>query len=67
MNHKKREAMKREEQAQLEKIRVNQYYGIGAILALRVIGALDYYIYQTKKGEVSQEVPNSPTPQNPPL
>ena len=67
MNHKKREAMKREEQAQLEKIGVNQYYGIGAILALRVIGALDYYIYQTKKGEVSQEVPNSPTPQNPPL
>ena len=46
INHKKREAKKREEQAKLEKTanRVNQYYGIGAILALGVIGGLGYYI-----------------------
>ena len=31
INHKKREAKKREEQAQLERIGVNQYYGIGAL------------------------------------
>ena len=33
INRKKREAKKREEQAQLEKTasRVNQYYGIGAV------------------------------------
>ena len=47
INHKKREVKKREEQAQLEKtaIRVNQYYGIGAVIALGVIGGLGYYIY----------------------
>ena len=41
-NHKKREAKK---QAKLEVIGVNQYYGIGAVLALGVIGGLSYYIY----------------------
>ena len=41
-NCKKREAKK---QAKLEASRVNQYYGIGAILALGVIGGLGYYIY----------------------
>ena len=45
INHKKREAKKREEQAQLEKIGVNQYYGIEAVIALGVIGGLGYYIY----------------------
>ena len=30
-NHKKREAKKREEQVQLEKSRVNQYYGMGSL------------------------------------
>ena len=48
-NHKKREA--KEEQVKLEASGVNQYYGIGAVLALGVIGALGYYIYRTKKGE----------------
>ena len=62
---KKREAKKREKQAQLERTTgwgfasgVNQYYGVGAIIAVRVIGGLGYYIYQSKKGQVSQEVPN---------
>ena len=47
INCKKREVKKREEQAQLEKTasRVNQYYGIGAVIALGVIGGLGYYIY----------------------
>ena len=39
-NHKNREVKKREEQAKLEKIGVNQYYGIGAVIALGVIGGL---------------------------
>ena len=47
-NHKRREAKK---QAKLEASGVNQYYGIGAVLALGVIGGLGYYIYRTKKGE----------------
>ena len=44
-NRKKREAKKREEQVKLEASRVNQYYGIGAVLALGVTGGLGYYIY----------------------
>ena len=42
INCKKREAKKKKEQAQLEKIGVNQYYGIGAVIALGVIGGLGY-------------------------
>ena len=66
-NHKKREAKKREEQAKLEASGVNQYYGIGTVIALGVIGGLGYYIYQTKKveqpqGEAQQNNPK-PHPQ----
>ena len=50
-NRKKREAKKREERVKLEASRVNQYYGIGTVLALGVIGGLGYYIYRTKKVE----------------
>ena len=54
-NRKKREVKK---QVQLEASTnwrpVNQYYGIGAVLALGVIGGLAYYIYLTKKGEHPQ-------------
>ena len=42
---------KREEQVKLEASGVNQYYGIGAVIALGVLGGLGYYIYQSKKGE----------------
>ena len=45
INCKKREAKKREEQVKLERIGVNQYYGIGAVIAVGVIGGLGYYIY----------------------
>ena len=57
---------KREEQAKLEKSRVNQYYGIGAVIAVGVIGGLGYYIYQTKKGQVSREVKDVSMPYCPP-
>ena len=46
--------MKKREQARLEASRVKQYYGIGAVIALEVIGGLGYYIYRTKKGEQPQ-------------
>ena len=53
-NRKKREAKKRE-QVKLEASGnwrpVNQYYGIGAVIALGVIGGLGHYIYRSKKGE----------------
>ena len=57
-NRKKREAKKQEK---LEASGVNQYYGIGAVLALEVIGGLGYYIYRTKKVEQPQQ--NKPHPQ----
>ena len=62
-NRKKREAKKREEQVKLEVSGVNQYYGIGAVLALGVIGSLGCYIYRTKKGEQPQQNNPKPHPQ----
>ena len=59
-NRKKREW--RKEKGQLEKTRVNQYYGIGAVIALGVIGGLCYYIHWSKKGEQ----PSNPQQNNPP-
>ena len=59
-NHKKREAKK---EVKLEVIGVNQYYGIGAVLALGVIGGLGYYIYRTKKEEQPQQNNPKPHPQ----
>ena len=54
-NRKRKEANK---QAKLEASGnwrpVNQYYGIGAVIALGVIGGLGYYIYRTKKVEQPQ-------------
>ena len=60
-NRKKREVKKREEQVKLEASGVNQYYGIGAVIALGVTGGLGYYIYRSKKVEQSQQ--NKPHPQ----
>ena len=61
-NRKKREVKKRE-QAKLEASGVNQYYGIGAVLALGVIGGLGYYIYCTKNGEQPKQNNAKPHPQ----
>ena len=62
-NHKKREAKK---QVKLEVIRVNQYYRIGAVIALGVIGGIGYYIYRTKKVEQPQRNNRKPHPQTQP-
>ena len=59
-NHKKREL---KAQSEVQSGGVNQYYGIGAVIAVGVIGSLGYYIYGTKNGaatagwgEASREV-----------
>ena len=62
-NRKKREVKK---QAKLEASGVNQYYGIGAVLTLGVIGGLGYYIYRTKKVEQPQQNNPKPHPQTQP-
>ena len=59
-NHKKREARK---QAKLEASGANQCYGIGAVIALGVIGGLGYYIYRSKKVEQPQQNNPKPHPQ----
>ena len=59
-NGKKREAKK---QAKLEASGVNQYYGIGAVIALGVIGGLGCYICRTKKREQPQQNNPKPHPQ----
>ena len=57
----------REEQAKLEKTAsgVNQYYGIGAVITLGVIGGLGYYIYRSKKGGWGEEQPSNSQQNNP--
>ena len=61
-NRKKREEQ-RKEQVKLKKTAsgLSQYYGIGAVIALGVIGGLGYYIYRSKKGEQ----PSNPEQNNP--
>ena len=65
-NHRRREEQ-RKEQAKLEKTAsgVNQYYGIGAVIALGVIGGLGYYIYQTKGGQVQPQTQQNNPPKLP--
>ena len=53
-NHKKREELK------AQKLDSSQYYGIGAVIAVGVIGGLDYYLYQNKKGEAPPPQPQPP-------
>ena len=59
-NHKRRFAKK---QASGNWRPVNQYYGIGAVIALGVIVGPGYYIYRSKKGEQPQQNDPKPHPQ----
>ena len=63
MHNRRRREEQRKEQVKLEKTAsgVNQYYGIGAVIALGVIGGLGYYIYRTKKGEKPSSNPQQNT------
>ena len=57
-NHRKREAQI------CQVLTSSQYYSIGALLAVGVIGGLGYYLYQAKANNV---VPSQqPPPQQPP-
>ena len=63
-NRRRREKKKRAEAQKGEG--VNQYYGIGVVIAIGAIGGLGYYIYRTKRGEIQpQTQPNNP-PNQPP-
>ena len=51
-NCRKREELKTQKQKSEGPSGVSQYYGIGVILAVGVIGVPGYYLYQAKKEEV---------------
>ena len=50
---------KREEKEREVKSELSQYYGIGSVITVGVIGGLGYYIYRTKQ-------PSHIQPSNPP-
>ena len=57
-NHKRR---KLKAQSEVTSGGVTHYYGIGAVIAVGVIGGLGYYIYRAERGEVQpQTQPNNP-------
>ena len=62
-NCRKREELKAQAQ---EQSGVNQYYSIGAVLAVGVICGLGYYIYRTKKGERPSHLQQNNPPKQPP-
>ena len=67
-HNRRRREEQRKEQAKLEKTAggVNQYYGIGVVIAIGVIVGLGYYIYRTKGGEVQPQTPPNNPPKQPP-
>ena len=42
-------AINRKKREEAQNGGMNQYYGIGAVIAVGVIGSLGYYIYRTKQ------------------
>ena len=52
-NHREREELKAQKSEVEPMLTLSQCYGIGAVLAVGVIGGLGYYLYQAKKGEVN--------------
>ena len=62
INHRKREMKKREE---AQNSRMNQYYGIGAVIVVGVTGGLSYYIYRTKQPLHGSHTELSNPPQQP--
>ena len=58
-NHKQREEQKS------EVLTSSQYYSAGAVIAVGMIGGLDYYLYKAKKRESrNPTVSQQPRPQN---
>ena len=41
---------------------LNQYYSIGTVIPVGVIGGLGYYIYQAKRAQQPNNPPNQPSP-----
>ena len=69
-NHRKREELKAQKSEVKLMLDSSTCYGIGAVLALGVIGDFGYYVYQAKVNAVvtspPQQLPKQPSPQQPP-
>ena len=61
-NHRKREELKAQKSEE-QRSEVSQYYSIGAVLSVGMIGGFGYYIYQAKK---AQQPSHLQPPQQPP-
>ena len=57
--------VQKSESKQVEPTLTSSQYGIGAVLAVGVIGGLGYYLYQAKKGEVNAVPPQQPSHPHP--
>ena len=62
-NRKKREELKAQKSQEEPMLTSSTCYGIGAVLAVGVIGCLGYYLYQAKANNVAP--PQQPLPQQP--
>ena len=59
-------AINRKKREEAQNGGMNQYYGIGAVIPVGVIGGLGYYIYQTKQHSHGPHTQPSNPPQQPP-
>ena len=60
-NHRKREELKVQKGQVEPMLTLSTHYGIGAVLAVGVIGGLCYYLYQAKVNAVApQQLPQQP-------
>ena len=63
-NRRNREELRVQKSESKQVLDSSQYYRIGAVLPVGLIGGLGYYLYQAKKGEVNNVVPpQQPRPQ----
>ena len=59
-NHRKREELKAQKSKSEPMLSSSQYYDMGAVLAVGVIGGLGYYLYQAKANNVVHHQQPSP-------
>ena len=64
-NPRKREELKAQKWKSGFTSEVSQYYSIGAVIAVRVIGSLGYCFYRAKKGEAPPQQPSHLQRDNP--
>ena len=54
-NNKEKLAQSAKTQQSEPKLTSSQAYGVGAVMAVGVLGLLGYYVYQSRKGDTSKD------------